>query len=199
MLTVSSQRGPVILTDAQLLHYNGEDESLPIYLALNSTIYDVTSNPRIYGPGGMYAVFSGRDAARGFVTGCFAEDNNPDVRGLEWQFVPRDVPTYEEKSDEDLTEQMRTYRAESIEKGLQEVRGTIEHWQKVFRGETGKDYFEVGRITGRKPETGPVKELCANAAKKRPKEGFGKWVQKRRLAKAKAKKEAKGETAHDEV
>ncbi|GIZ46686.1 hypothetical protein CKM354_000980400 [Cercospora kikuchii] len=196
---VAKLRGPVVLTDAQLLHYNGEDESLPIYLALNSTIYDVTSNPRIYGPGGMYAVFSGRDAARGFVTGCFAEDNHPDLRGVEWQFVPKDVPTYEEKSDEELTEQMRLYRKESIEKGFKEIKGTIEHWQKVFRGETGKDYFEVGYISGRKPESGPVKPLCQNAEKKRPKEGLEKWIQKRRLDRANAEKEEKGKPTKDEI
>ena len=173
------------LTDAQLLRYNGEIEGLPIYLALNGTIYDVTSNPRIYGPGGMYSVFSGRDASRGFVTGCFAVDNVPDLRGVEWVFIPRDVPTYEEKKDEELTEQMRDYRNDWIRDAQQEVRNAVGHWQGVFRGETGKEYFEVGKIVGRKPEKGPVRELC----KQRPKEGFEKWMQKRRVEKVKKDKE----------
>lgn len=184
-LTTSLQRGPVHLTDSQLLRYNGEDTSRPIYLALNGTIYDVTSNPRIYGPGGMYAVFSGRDAARGFVTGCFAVDNVPDLRGVEWGFIPRDVPTYEEKTDAELTELMRNYREDWIRDATQQVRDAVEHWQKVFRGETGKEYFEVGKVVGRKKETGPVRELC----KPRPKDGLEKWMQKRRVEKAKAKKE----------
>jgi predicted heme/steroid binding protein len=186
-LTLSSslQRGPVRLTDTQLLRYDGREPSRPIYLALNGTIYDVTSNPRIYGPGGMYSVFSGRDATRGFVTGCFAVDNVADLRGVEWVFIPRDVPTFEEKKDEELSDLMRLYREEWVRGALKEVRDAVGHWQKVFRGETGKEYFEVGSVVGRKKETGPVRELC----KQRPKEGFEKWMQNRRVARAQASKE----------
>lgn len=133
----------------------------------------------------MYAVFSGRDAARGFVTGCFAVDNVPDLRGVEWGFIPRDVPTYEEKTDAELTELMRNYRDDWVRDATQQVRDAVEHWQKVFRGETGKEYFEVGKVVGRKKETGPARELC----KPRPKDGLEKWMQKRRVEKAKAKKE----------
>jgi Cytochrome b5-like Heme/Steroid binding domain len=46
-------------------------------------IYDVSSNRRMYGPGGAYGFFSGKDAARAFVTGCFKDDLTHDIRGLD--------------------------------------------------------------------------------------------------------------------
>lgn len=45
-------------------------------------MYDVSANRRFYGPGGGYAFFSGKDAARAFVTGCFKDDLTHDIRGL---------------------------------------------------------------------------------------------------------------------
>lgn len=47
-------------------------------------VYDVTSNPRIYGPGGSYSFFSGRDASRAYITGCFDDpvQLTHDLRGL---------------------------------------------------------------------------------------------------------------------
>lgn len=36
-------------TESELLLYNGEDPSLPIYLAIDETVYDVSANPRMYG------------------------------------------------------------------------------------------------------------------------------------------------------
>lgn len=149
----------------------------------------------MYGPGGMYSVFAARDASRGFVSGCFADDAVPDLRGQEWQFVPKDVPRFEEKTDEELGEAMATYRREKIAGGLKEIEKAIQHWQKVFRGETGKKYFEVGYVKRNKKaiEKGPVRALCANAERKRPKPQFETWMQERRLEKAKAKKAEKQE------
>ncbi|KAF2861355.1 cytochrome b5, partial [Piedraia hortae CBS 480.64] len=62
------------LTPSELKLYNGSSTTLPIYLALNKTIYDVSSNRDTYGPGGPYGFFAGRDASRAFVTGCFESD-----------------------------------------------------------------------------------------------------------------------------
>lgn len=97
--------GPVRLTDAQLAEYDGTDPKKPVYLALNGTIYDVSAGRKTYGPGGSYHFFAGRDAARAFITGCFAEDLTPDLRGVEEMYVPIDasdtpsaenpVPTYD--------------------------------------------------------------------------------------------------------
>ena len=75
--------GYLNLTEQELALYNGQDLSLPIYVALNGTVYDVTSNPGSYGPIGAYSFFSGRDAARAYVTGCFKTDLTHDLRGLD--------------------------------------------------------------------------------------------------------------------
>jgi len=36
----------------------------PIHVAIDSRVFDVSSNRGAYGPGGSYAVFAGRDASR---------------------------------------------------------------------------------------------------------------------------------------
>ncbi|RWA03875.1 hypothetical protein EKO27_g11230 [Xylaria grammica] len=55
-------RGPIYLTPAELATYDGTDETKPLYLAINGTIYDVSSNRRTYGPEGSYRYFAGVDA-----------------------------------------------------------------------------------------------------------------------------------------
>ena len=160
--------GPVYLTDAELLAYDGSDPAKPIYLALNGTIYDVSAGRRIYGPGGSYNVFAGKDAARGFVTGCFAEDATPDLRGVEWTYVPQDVPALDA---EGLTGEEKNYRAQEVRMARKKVQQTISGWGDMFRGEGGKDYFEVGTV---KREEGwleklPKRGICAQAEKGRPK------------------------------
>ncbi|KAG8903388.1 hypothetical protein FRB99_003380 [Tulasnella sp. 403] len=69
-------------TESQLLRYDGTDPEKPILLAIDGTVYDVTEGRRIYGPGGGYHQFAGRDAARAYVTGCFKIHLTHDVRGL---------------------------------------------------------------------------------------------------------------------
>lgn len=162
------QHGPVSLTDAELLAYDGSDPNKPIYLALNGTIYDVTAGRRVYGPGGSYNVFAGKDAARGFITGCFAEDSTPDLRGAEWTYVSVDVPGFEEK---DVTPEQKKLREQELRNARKKVKDTIEGWSKMFRGAGGKDYFEVGTVK-REPdwlEKTPKRGLCAQAQKNRPK------------------------------
>ncbi|KAN0131239.1 cytochrome b5 [Lactarius tabidus] len=62
--------------------FDGSVEGRPIYLAIDGDVYDVSSNKRIYGPGGSYALMTGIDAARAFGTGCFKEHRTYDLRGL---------------------------------------------------------------------------------------------------------------------
>lgn len=159
------------MTDAELLSYDGSDPNKPIYLALNGTIYDVTAGRRVYGPGGSYNVFAGKDAARGFVTGCFAEDSTPDLRGAEWTYVSVDVPDFDEKDGVKVTAEQKKLREQELRQARKKVKDTIEGWAKMFKGEGGKEYFEVGTVK-REPgwlEKLPKRPLCAQAQKARPK------------------------------
>ena len=168
------------LTDAELLQYDGSDSSKPIYLALNGTIYDVSASPRTYGPGGSYHFFAGRDAARAFLTGCFAEDAVPDLRGVERMFVPVD-PEEKEGTTPEVREQARLRqklsKAELKNRNAQELRLArqkavqgLESWHALFRGDKGKPYFKVGTVD--RPlgwEKGvPERKLCDQAEKSRP-------------------------------
>ncbi|KAN0064651.1 hypothetical protein ACQY0O_002281 [Thecaphora frezii] len=66
----------------ELAFYNGRDPNKPVYIAILGDVYDVTAGRHIYGPGGSYEFFSGRDASRAYVTGCFKEHLTYDVRGF---------------------------------------------------------------------------------------------------------------------
>lgn len=159
------------LTDAELLSYDGSDPSKPIYLALNGTIYDVTAGRRVYGPGGSYNVFAGKDAARGFITGCFAEDSTPDLRGAEWTYVSVDVPDFDEKDGVKVNAEQKKLREQELRKARKKVKETLDGWAKMFTGAGGKDYFAVGTVK-REPgwlEKLPKRALCAQAQKSRPK------------------------------
>ncbi|KAI9433298.1 cytochrome b5 [Lactarius indigo] len=49
---------------------------------IDGDVFDVSSNRRVYGPGGSYALMAGVDAARAFGTGCFKDHRTHDLRGL---------------------------------------------------------------------------------------------------------------------
>ncbi|PRT55313.1 Membrane-associated progesterone-binding protein 4 [Wickerhamiella sorbophila] len=70
-------------TEEELSRYNGHDTNLPIFLAIDGLVYDVTSKPETYGKLGGYNIFAGRDAARAFGTGCFQTDLTHDLRNLD--------------------------------------------------------------------------------------------------------------------
>jgi len=69
-------------SETQLSKYDGSNPSLPILLAIDGDVYDVSSNPKSYGKGGSYGHFSGTDHARAYGTGCFKSDGTHDLRGL---------------------------------------------------------------------------------------------------------------------
>ncbi|RMY91446.1 hypothetical protein D0861_03046 [Hortaea werneckii] len=200
-------RGPLHLTDAELALYNGTDPAKPVLLALNGTIYDVTAGKRVYGPGGSYHVFAGKDAARGFVTGCFGEDGSPDLRGVEWTYVPVGIPRFGEEEGEGgegeegerdggveegrggdegkkkqkkkrISPELKSQREQALRQARKQVHATIEGWGKMFRGETGKGYFEVGKVVREEGwlDRLPRREICAQAERGRPKgtKGSGK-------------------------
>lgn len=51
-------------TVATLAKYNGETSGLPIYIALDGYVYDVTVGKSFYVPGGTYHSIAGKDASR---------------------------------------------------------------------------------------------------------------------------------------
>ncbi|KAH6688537.1 cytochrome b5-like Heme/Steroid binding domain-containing protein [Plectosphaerella plurivora] len=156
--------GPIELTPEELLAYDGTDPEKPIYLAINHTIFDVSSNPRIYGPGGSYNVFAGHDASRGFVTGCFLADRTPDMRGVEEMFLPLDDPETDRHWSYD---EMQAKRERERVDALAKVDEALRHWTDFFAD--SDKYMRVGRVV--RPEGWleaiPRRELCEAAKKGR--------------------------------
>ncbi|KAL9069178.1 MAG: hypothetical protein Q9161_005701 [Pseudevernia consocians] len=164
-------RGPLNLTDRELSIYNGTDPTIPILLAVNGTIYDVSASPHFYGPGGSYSFFAGRDATRSFVTGCFDTDLNGDLRGVEEMFM-----TVEEEAGGELTREERRERKLRRERAKRTARKKVEEavrgWERMFDGGKDGKYFRVGKVDrglGSGWEGwGEVKELCQKAREERP-------------------------------
>ncbi|KAJ5826552.1 Cytochrome b5 [Penicillium robsamsonii] len=155
-------QGPVTLTPSQLSLYNGTDANLPLYVAVNGTIFDVSANRMIYGPGGSYNFFAGRDATRAFVTGCFKEDLTADMRGVEVMFLP-----VEDVEDEAMTSAQKKIRREhELRTARARVEGAVNRWTGFFANHN--QYFEAGRVIdgGVGGEPWP---LCESAQKQRPK------------------------------
>ncbi|PWY99861.1 hypothetical protein BCV70DRAFT_176771 [Testicularia cyperi] len=67
----------------ELAMYNGRDPKKPVYLAILGEVYDVSAGRRMYGPGGSYAFFGGKDASRAYVTGCFETHLTYDIRDFD--------------------------------------------------------------------------------------------------------------------
>lgn len=47
----------------RLKEFNGQDNR-PIYVCVLGRVYDMSSKPQFYGPGGSYGLFAGHDASR---------------------------------------------------------------------------------------------------------------------------------------
>lgn len=75
-------RKQIYLTEQELKRYDGSDPNLPIYVAIDGHVFDVSPGRDYYGPGGSYHFFAGRDAARAYTTGCFETHLTHDLRGL---------------------------------------------------------------------------------------------------------------------
>lgn len=120
----------------------------------------------MYGPGGSYSFFAGRDATRAFITGCFDTDLTPDTRGAEWAYMPID-------DDEDTVSkaELKIRRERDLRFARKKAEATIEGWSKMFRGEGGKKYFKVGKVVRKEGwmDRLPKRELCQRAQEGRPK------------------------------
>lgn len=149
---------------------------MPIYVALNGTIYDVSASPEFYGPGGSYHFFAGRDATRAFVTGCFTEDLTGDLRGVERMFIPVDDDDDEggQGESKERRRARKIRREREVREAKRKVWEAVEGWRKMFDGGKGGKYFRVGILVGREEEWGEVPPLCAKAEKARPRRDGGK-------------------------
>lgn len=157
---------PIYLTPEELAGFDGKDENKPVYLAINGSIYDVSANRRTYGPGGSYQYFAGVDASRAYVTGCFADDRTPDMRGVEEMFLPLDDPGVDAHfSASELAEM----RARELEEAKRQVHEALKHWVDFFG--KSKKYRYVGRVKRKRGwlAAEPRRELCAPAQKGRSK------------------------------
>jgi predicted heme/steroid binding protein len=125
MPLILGQAGPKQYTDADLAKYDGTDESLPILLAINGTIYDVSAGRRHYGPDGSYHFFAGADASRAFVTSCFDVDRNPDMRGVEKMYIPLDNPEVDSLYAEGDLKMMKYLEKKAAK---QKVHDALKHW-----------------------------------------------------------------------
>ena len=83
-------------------------------------------------------------------------------------YIPKDDP----EADAKLTKTELKLRKEREKRAARkQVKDTIEGWEKVFRGETGRPYFWAGEIKRDKDwlKKVPERKLCQQAEESRPK------------------------------
>ncbi|KAI8825202.1 cytochrome b5-like heme/steroid binding domain-containing protein [Fimicolochytrium jonesii] len=85
--------GTESFTPAQLAQFDGKDESKPVYIAIRGVVFDCTTGRSMYGPGGSYGIFAGKDASRALAKSSLkAEDVVADIQGL----TEKEVETLEQ-------------------------------------------------------------------------------------------------------
>ncbi|KAI0558678.1 Cytochrome b5-like Heme/Steroid binding [Gracilaria domingensis] len=67
------EQAPKEMSREQLRRYDGRDASLPVLLAVDGQVFDVSSAKRHYGPGETYHCLIGRDASWALVSGDLSE------------------------------------------------------------------------------------------------------------------------------
>ena len=185
--------------------YTGADPKKPIYVALNGTIFDVSSGSSFYGPGGHYGHFAGRDATRAWVTTCFQPEYLTwDMKGVEAMFMPKWMDEEMENAangrftdalPDGLRDQAATMlkkigkvtnaekeqrRKEDAEEAKEKIEEAMAHWMNFFRN--NPKYKEVGIVVERKPLDEEREDfgVCEDALKQRPVKGgrFGNIMDK---------------------
>lgn len=125
----------------ELAKYTGEPEDMPVYLSINGTVYDVSANRRMYGPGGSYHWFAGVDASRAFVTGCFATHRTLNMQGVQEMFLPLDDP---ETDSQIKPEELAEMKKRELEDANRKVYDALKHWVDFFA--SSDKYFKVGKL-----------------------------------------------------
>ena len=69
-----NQLFPKHFTRAELARFDGSDPELPLLLAINGHVFDVSVAPEHYGKKGGYAGFAGRDGTRAYFDLCFSDE-----------------------------------------------------------------------------------------------------------------------------
>ncbi|KAJ6789077.1 hypothetical protein PWT90_00379 [Aphanocladium album] len=149
--------GPIYLTPDELSKYNGYEKGKPLYLAVNGTIFDVSNGLNMYGVGGSYHFFVGRDASRAYVSGCFKEDLTADMRGLEEMYLPIDDPEVDSMW---TTAEMEEMKKKELEEAKERVHKGLKHWVDFFTN--SPKYQKVGYLVREEgwQEKLPFPELC---------------------------------------
>ncbi|KAF9943112.1 hypothetical protein BGZ67_006480 [Mortierella alpina] len=72
-----------IFTSEELTGHDGTEENSTIYVAIKGTVFDVTAKRAMYGPGGGYHCFAGKDASKALgMSSLKVEDCVADYSGL---------------------------------------------------------------------------------------------------------------------
>lgn len=69
-IAAQQRRVPIadrLITYDELRTHDGTDPTLPIYVAIGGKVFDVTSNKKLYAPGGGYHYLAGRDITQAFL------------------------------------------------------------------------------------------------------------------------------------
>ncbi|XP_077225830.1 membrane steroid-binding protein 1-like [Tasmannia lanceolata] len=71
------------IAEEELKVYDGADPKKPLLMAIKGQIYDVSQSRMFYGPGGPYALFTGKDASKALAKMSFDEkDLTGDISDL---------------------------------------------------------------------------------------------------------------------
>ncbi|WPG98985.1 Hypothetical protein R9X50_00178700 [Acrodontium crateriforme] len=134
LTSLLSTNNELVLTESQLKAYTGADPNKPIYLAIDGVIYDVSSSPRFYGPGGHYNHFTGRDASRGWVTECWGSEDQlvHNMDGVEAMYMPRYM-------DEELQKYADTGEVDEYAKERQGLDAVLPQAENILK--------IIGRVT----------------------------------------------------
>ncbi|XP_010255464.1 PREDICTED: membrane steroid-binding protein 2-like [Nelumbo nucifera] len=123
------------ITEEELKAYDGSDPKKPLLMAIKGQIYDVSQSRMFYGPGGPYALFTGKDASRALAKMSFEEkDLTGDISGLgpfeiealqdwEYKFMSKYVKVGTIKKTVAVTDASAADSSEATEQGVAKPAG----------------------------------------------------------------------------